>query len=141
MGSALVLAPYNDAMRLGMGFNSYTQSLCIDNAISIDVDETKDLPTSNLRAVGNPSQVGLHMVILDLSLFVKTVSYSSRVVQKLSDIVETLNISFGAAIKKGTVEVSGNSSTVDENKIKESDLNVIVSVKVWKTTYSLLRNF
>lgn len=91
----------------------------------------KIYPRAIFALLGTHPRYG-YLAVSDSSLLVKTVSYSSRVVQKLSDIVETLNISFGAAIKKGTVEVSGNSSTVDENKIKESDLNVIVSVKARK---------
>lgn len=30
---ALMLAPYNSAMRLGMGFNSYTQTLCVNDVV------------------------------------------------------------------------------------------------------------
>jgi hypothetical protein len=30
---ALLTAPYNSAMRLGMGFNSYTQSLCVNDVV------------------------------------------------------------------------------------------------------------
>ncbi|KAK0554870.1 hypothetical protein OC845_000511 [Tilletia horrida] len=33
---SLLLAPYNNAMRLGQGFNSYTQQICIDDAVLID---------------------------------------------------------------------------------------------------------
>jgi len=33
---AQLLAPYNNAMRLGQGFNSYTQQICIDKAVAID---------------------------------------------------------------------------------------------------------
>lgn len=57
-------------------------------------------------------------------------SYSSRVVTNLSEVVDTLNVSYSAAIKRGTVEVSGDATTIDETKIKTSDLNAIVSVKV-----------
>nr|XP_036575824.1 uncharacterized protein CTRU02_14234 [Colletotrichum truncatum]KAF6782457.1 hypothetical protein CTRU02_14234 [Colletotrichum truncatum] len=32
----LLIAPYNSAMRLGQGFNSYTQKICIDDAVIID---------------------------------------------------------------------------------------------------------
>lgn len=46
---ALLLAPYNDSMRLGMGFNSYTQTLCIDNAVEI---RSKEVVRPD-----NPSQV------------------------------------------------------------------------------------
>ncbi|KAJ9654163.1 hypothetical protein H2201_009039 [Coniosporium apollinis] len=94
---ALLLAPYNDSMRLGMGFNSYTQIMCIDQAVEITAGNTV-----TARA-DNPSQV---------------VSYSSRFVEKLSDVVNSMNISYGSSIKKGTVEISGNASSVDEDKIK-----------------------
>ena len=33
---AQLLAPYNNSMRLGQGFNSYTQQICLDRAVSID---------------------------------------------------------------------------------------------------------
>ncbi|KAL9933587.1 hypothetical protein V8E36_007763 [Tilletia maclaganii] len=33
---SLLVAPYNNAMRLGQGFNSYTQQICIDDAVVID---------------------------------------------------------------------------------------------------------
>lgn len=29
---AMMLAPYNNSMRLGQGFNSYTQQICLDKA-------------------------------------------------------------------------------------------------------------
>ncbi|EON70064.1 hypothetical protein W97_09330 [Coniosporium apollinis CBS 100218] len=106
---ALLLAPYNDSMRLGMGFNSYTQIMCIDQAVEITAGNTVTARAEN------PSQV---------------VSYSSRFVEKLSDVVNSMNISYGSSIKRGTVEISGNASSVDEDKIKASDLNAIVAVKV-----------
>jgi hypothetical protein len=30
---AMLLAPYNNSMRLGQGFNSYTQQICLDKAV------------------------------------------------------------------------------------------------------------
>ena len=33
---AQFLAPYNNGMRLGQGFNSYTQQLCLDHAVLED---------------------------------------------------------------------------------------------------------
>lgn len=35
---ALLLAPYNDSMKLGQGFNSYTHELCIDGAVEFGKD-------------------------------------------------------------------------------------------------------
>ncbi|KAK4496664.1 hypothetical protein PRZ48_012646 [Zasmidium cellare] len=82
---SLDLAPYNDTMKLGQGFNSY-------------------------------------------------MSYSARLVEKLSDVVEGLNLSYCSSIKKGTVEVSGSTTTVNENAFKSSDLNAVISVKVTNQT-------
>lgn len=58
------------------------------------------------------------------------VSYSARLVESLSDVVEGLNLSYSSSIKKGTVELSGSSMTVNENVFKSSDINAVVSVKV-----------
>ncbi|KAI9859457.1 MAG: hypothetical protein M1824_003798 [Vezdaea acicularis] len=113
----LLLAPYNDSMRLGMGFNSYTQAICIDNAVDV-------VESSSLVRGQNTAQV---------------VTYSSRVVETLSDVVETLNISYCSSIKKGTVEVAGSANTVNEDKIKASDINAVVSVKVVNQT-SILKD-
>ncbi|KAH7038401.1 uncharacterized protein B0I36DRAFT_381409 [Microdochium trichocladiopsis] len=111
---ALLLAPYNDSMRLGMGFNSYTQTICIDNAVEVNPD--------NKEKVENPSQV---------------VTYSSKFVERLSDVVSSMNISYSAAIKKGTIEVSGNGNSIDEDKIKASDINLVISVQVINQTTTL----
>ena len=41
-----------------------------------------------------------------------------------------MNISAGSSIKSGSIEVNGNSLTVDEAKFSASDLSAVVSVKV-----------
>ncbi|KAK6544235.1 hypothetical protein TWF694_000938 [Orbilia ellipsospora] len=38
----LLLAPYNSAMRLGQGFNSYTQQITIDDAVIIDAKKAEE---------------------------------------------------------------------------------------------------
>lgn len=45
-----------------------------------------------------------------------------------------MNISYSNSIKKGTVEIAGNKNSVNEDKIKESDINAVVSVKVVNQT-------
>lgn len=62
-------------------------------------------------------------------------SYSARFVEKLSDVVESMNVSYSSAIKKGTIEISGNTSTVDETTFKSSHLNAVVAVKVGLRMY------
>ena len=55
-------------------------------------------------------------------------------VDNMSDIVEALNISSSASIKYGTVKGAGSTSIVNENKVNQSDLNYIVTVKVTNET-------
>ena len=65
---------------------------------------------------------------------VQIVTYSSRLVDNVSDIVEALNISSSASIKYGTIKGAGSTSIVNENKVNQSDLNYIVTVKVTNET-------
>jgi hypothetical protein len=106
----LLLAPYNDSMRLGQGYNSFLQSPCTYNAVTITTKGSQSTSPSI-----NTSQ---------------TASYSSHVVTRISDITRSMGISTGSSIKNGSIAVSGNASGIDESKFVESDLNVIVSVKV-----------
>lgn len=65
---------------------------------------------------------------------VQIVTYSSRMVDNVSDIIQALNISSSASIKYGTIKGSGSASIVNENKVNQSDLNYIVTVKVTNET-------
>ncbi|OHF00894.1 hypothetical protein CORC01_03722 [Colletotrichum orchidophilum] len=44
---ALLLAPYTNAMRLGQGFNSYTQQICVDDAVAIDPNRAENIVTND----------------------------------------------------------------------------------------------
>jgi len=110
------LAPYNNAMRLGQGFNSYTQQICLKNAVMqpsrtarpptvIKVGETatnpplgdgvglnlgqitdstlSNLPTPTIGARDESQRSGIDSSGRDVS---QIVSYSSRFVDKLSDL-------------------------------------------------------
>ncbi|KAF4446748.1 hypothetical protein F53441_9682 [Fusarium austroafricanum] len=75
-----LLAPYNDSMRLGMGFNSYSQTMCMSGAVDTDGAAT-------------------------MQSWDKNVTYSSRFVERLSDITDLIGISHGAAIKKRNIQM------------------------------------
>lgn len=60
----------------------------------------------------------------------QTVMYSSRFVDRLSDVTEDMCVSAGLSIKHAKVGGSGKGSFVDSDKFKESDLNFYISVKV-----------
>jgi hypothetical protein len=112
-------------MQIGMGFNSYTQNVCLDGAMTATlISETDDIAKKSDLSPALPS-----------GSVSQVVSYSSRIVDKLSDIVDAMNISYGSSIKKGTIEISGNTSVIDEDKIKESDLNAVVTVRVRPATH------
>ncbi|KAH7376388.1 hypothetical protein B0T11DRAFT_335564 [Plectosphaerella cucumerina] len=44
---SLLLAPYTNAMRLGQGFNSYTQQICVDDAVVIDPNRAENIVTND----------------------------------------------------------------------------------------------
>jgi hypothetical protein len=70
----------------------------------------------------------------------QVVSYSARVVEKLSDVVQSMNVSYPHSIKKGSVTVSGSNSTIDESTFKSADVNVVVTVKVTNQTTLIKSN-
>ncbi|KAF9763149.1 hypothetical protein IL306_003229 [Fusarium sp. DS 682] len=118
--STLLLAPFNDSMRLGQGYNSFLQTPCLGNAV--DISNAKYVESKD---EGTPSQ---------------TVSYAARFVEKMSDIVHAMNISAGSSIRTGPVSVSSGGNNIDEIKFAESDLNAVISVKVVNQTRNLRDN-
>ena len=111
---AVQLAPYNNSMRLGQGFNSYTQQICLNDAVmrpsrilrspnSLDGVKTTTNPTvtgqitgtdpsnsaeydqlsTRAGVVGDNSKTGADVSGRGVS---QIVSYSSRFVDKLSDV-------------------------------------------------------
>ncbi|CAD6891723.1 unnamed protein product [Tilletia caries] len=44
---ALLIAPYNNAMRLGQGFNSYTHEICIDDAVIVSPQQAENVLTND----------------------------------------------------------------------------------------------
>ncbi|KAJ6538432.1 hypothetical protein DFH09DRAFT_930393 [Mycena vulgaris] len=124
---ALLLAPYNDAMRLGMGFNSFTQQLCINDAVKL---------AAGREAVSNQSfrpqyrlgtMTGADGGNVDIS---QDVTWTAKFVDKISEVTDALNIS--GMIKCDAVGGGGSASAsfVDTNKFKESDINYLIQVRV-----------
>ena len=113
--TSLLLAPYNESIQLGQGFNSFLQSPCIHGAVKVPQDVLDSVQKRSVQPVSQTSQI---------------VSYSSRFVERLSDVVRSMNISAASSIKSGTIQTSGNSLSVDETKFSASDWNAVISVKV-----------
>ncbi|KAI0340777.1 hypothetical protein BDW22DRAFT_1359593 [Trametopsis cervina] len=124
----LLLAPYNEAMRLGMGFNSFTQHLCINDAVkapgntpvteqSLRPQQEHDTTANADRGNGNIAQ---------------EVSWTAKFVDRLSEVTDSLNIGGSLQIKCDAIGGGGNASAsfVDTNKFKESDINYLIQVRV-----------
>ncbi|RTE82404.1 hypothetical protein BHE90_003036 [Fusarium euwallaceae] len=125
---ALQLAPYNNAMRLGQGFNSYTQQICLTDAVMrpSDAPDGKKTIKAGNDALTKPAD-GTETSKKGVS---QIVSYSSRFVEKLSDITDAMNISASLSIKTATIGGGASGQFIDSDKFKESDINFFVQVKV-----------
>ncbi|CAE6443611.1 unnamed protein product [Rhizoctonia solani] len=117
--NSVQLAPYNESMRLGQGYNSFLQLPRVHRAVTVE-------PRS-ITIDKAPSKNGVPQVV----------SYSSRLVSKLSEVTRTMNITSGASIKAGSITVSGNQTAIDETKFSAADINAVVSVKVINQTTRL----
>ncbi|CEO58470.1 hypothetical protein PMG11_03194 [Penicillium brasilianum] len=190
---AQLLAPYNNSMRLGQGFNSYTQQTCLDQAVlpdptleqsdalrrkaaaeiqaspissSTPTSSASSTPTSSgagtdsaapeskqiedapavstpgtdvdiigkarREALSGPKQDPKSGTGMTVPPWVKPqiVTYSSRFVDKLSDVTDAMNISGSLSIKTATIGGKANGSYVDSDKFKSSDINFHLQVKV-----------
>ncbi|KAH6880762.1 hypothetical protein B0T10DRAFT_519137 [Thelonectria olida] len=145
---ALMLAPYNEAMRIGMGFNSYTQQLCVNDIVRKPdgkraserdlraVDHTKSLPASS----GNEGGI----LTKPQGSFVKTnseggqadvsqvVSWEAKFVDSLSDVSKSLNISGALTITCAAIGGGGgaHANFVDTTKFINSDSKYNIQVQV-----------
>lgn len=142
------LAPFSTCMKLGQGFNSYTQEVCIEDAVLVE-------PAQAVTSSALSASTGLQSLALKPSSeatghssvpekngplarnLSQTVTYSSRSVSNMADIIDALNLSASASIKYGTVKGSGSASFVNENKVIQSDVNYIVTVKVTNVTSTI----
>ncbi|KAF1998281.1 hypothetical protein P154DRAFT_578101 [Amniculicola lignicola CBS 123094] len=189
-------APYTNAMRIGQGFNTYTQEIRLENAVHISgrtvsvepkgaLDQSQSTVTAppsppltpdtntNAGPVGEVPTVAINGVTVTNNAVAKTngdnpsrpptpglgsaidlvtatppndlpfdipsgpvpktsqsVTYSTRAIENVSDIMDALNISTSMSIKYGTIHGNGNASFVNETKVLDSELNYVVSVIV-----------
>ena len=128
---SLLLACYHPGMRLGQGsvslgpignitfsnfksFNSYTQQICINDAVQFD----KNNPGGDSFASDESGKAG------------QIVTTVSKFVHRLSDVTDAMGVSGAVCIKTGAVGGAVTGSYIDSNKFKQSDLNFFVQVKV-----------
>ena len=78
------------AKKKNRSFNSYTQQICVDNAVV--VKDCKVGPRVEETSTTKPPNASQSRIV----------TYSSRHVTKLSDVLDSMNISGSHAIKFGT---------------------------------------
>ncbi|ENH71237.1 hypothetical protein FOC1_g10006094 [Fusarium oxysporum f. sp. cubense race 1] len=103
----LLLARYDDAMRQGMGLNSYTQTMCIESAVEA-TDE--NMTTSQTL----PPKI----------------TYSSKLFEWVSEVVHTMDISSAVTIKTSSMEVHGHINVLNDAKINDAHISLMISVRV-----------
>ncbi|MCJ1398739.1 hypothetical protein MMC11_001940 [Xylographa trunciseda] len=116
-------------MRLGMGFNSYSQQLCCNDSVvkadAIPATET-DLVVQPLQADTNQQ---VSQVVQNGSI-TQMVTWTAKFVDKISDVTEAMNINGAASVKYGSISGSASGSFLDSSKFKTSDLNFFIQVSV-----------
>ncbi|KAL5588071.1 hypothetical protein FOVSG1_013207 [Fusarium oxysporum f. sp. vasinfectum] len=105
----LLLAPYDDAMRLGMGFNSYTQTMYIYSYRAVEATDENMITSQTL-----PPKI----------------TYSSKLFEWVSEVVDTMDISRAATIKTGRMEVHRHINVLNDAKIDDAHISLMVSVRV-----------
>ncbi|KAJ6479052.1 hypothetical protein C8R45DRAFT_833116 [Mycena sanguinolenta] len=127
---ALLLAPYNDAMRLGMGFNSFTQQLCVNDAVRRAGGNQETATEKSLRPQYQPGlMTAPDGSNVDIS---QDVTWTAKFVDKMSEVTNSLNISGSLQLKVEAIGggVKASASFLDSNKFKESDINYFIQVRV-----------
>ncbi|KAK2593761.1 hypothetical protein QQS21_008522 [Conoideocrella luteorostrata] len=111
---ATLLAPYNTAMQLGTGFNSFTQQICIHDAVT-SVKE----PTSTVTDTAE-----VHKPVA------QDVVYKTSIVDKVTDVTNEMNVNAAFAIKYDSFDAKGKVGFLNTSKVKEADVTFLISVKV-----------
>ena len=62
--------------------------------------------------------------------FFQIVTYKTAFPDRISDVIEDLNISAAAGIRSGKLSVNGSTTYINESKFKESHINFFVNIKV-----------
>ncbi|GES63933.1 hypothetical protein ATETN484_0010001200 [Aspergillus terreus] len=129
---SLRTAPYNDAMRLGTGFNSYTQQICVNDAVIKDNKSTaseKDMrpkmpgPHNDNRAYIDSSKVKEN----DINFIVQVKFVNQQLVAE--DVTQFNAIpSLSAKAQNRFIEVYGDS--IISGFLEGGEFNALLSVKV-----------
>lgn len=110
----MVLVPYSNVMRIGQGFNSYTQACCIDKAVTFVPLERKKRPAQNDSASSTATG---KVSGRDPERISQRVAYKCSFISNMSEIAKELNVSGALCIKKGSLDASGSGQYIDEEQV------------------------
>ncbi|KAJ5294392.1 hypothetical protein N7508_009213 [Penicillium antarcticum] len=143
---ALMLAPYNEAMRIGMGFNSYTQQLCLNDVVrkagGVKATE-KDLHTQVPQVTSGNKDDGYmenqkgelvrRSKMVDGQKEVsQVVSWEAGFVDNISEVTEKLNIKGALQITCDAIGggAGAEASYVNNSGFAKADVKYDITVKV-----------
>lgn len=133
-----VYVPYSQGMRLGMGYNSFTGRLCMDDAVHFQKktvnlqDYKKTLPDPSSK----PSTEG-QIEIEQRGGIPQIVSYTRTFTQSTSKVMEALDISGSAAIRTGGFAGKLSGGYFNESSLQTAQINFVVKVNVINLVDSL----
>jgi hypothetical protein len=115
----VLTVPYHHAMRLGQGFSSYTQTFCLDGAVTIE-DYPAAIPPLSVDGrvsllhrsdykipSASPEAVSHH-----------SVTFWSRFCDKLSEIIGFLNLSAARPVLAGDISNIGPNGDINGEKVR-----------------------
>ncbi|KAK7454045.1 hypothetical protein VKT23_011558 [Stygiomarasmius scandens] len=129
---ALLLVPYNETMRLGMGFNSFTQQVCVDDAVKLSGGEGAAAEPNLRPQYKDP-------IIEDSDVKIPhEITWNAKFVDRISEVIDGLNVSVTLYFRCGTTGIGETTlaSFFDPHKLTEADINYWIQVKV--TTQRLI---
>ncbi|KAG9242249.1 hypothetical protein BJ878DRAFT_516481 [Calycina marina] len=113
-----MLVPYNTAISIGAGYNSYTQQLCINDAVEQDIKRGKSSTNLSLFDVSRPSSQS------------QKIEWITKFVDTVTEVADSMNVSGAVLVKENGTLDSSTGAFVNLDSMKDSDLNYLVQVKV-----------
>ncbi|KAJ3544348.1 hypothetical protein NM208_g3100 [Fusarium decemcellulare] len=125
-------------------FNSFTQQLCIDNAVvsprqyeTEQEEESEEDSSDGNSTEKDTAKVGVRKRDISKpkqpetsSQIAQDVSYKASIIDKVTDVTSEMNINAAFAIKYDAFDAKGKMDFINTSKVKESDISFLFSVKV-----------
>jgi hypothetical protein len=111
-----LIVPYHEAMDFGQGYNSYTQSTCLSQAITFS-EPTRAAPAT-IFALMHPLPIS-RLASSSIERPAQKVTYFACFAKDPSDVIRALSMSAASCIKDGTIGYSETDVQIDMNNVLE----------------------